>query len=73
MDERSSDVSDHGILITDETAPYEEVSNSPHSVYAKLNRNKEGGETNDNNYQKLLKSSSDYVMPDDADEKSSHA
>ena len=72
MDERSPDASHQGFLINDETAPYEEVSNSPHSGYAELNRNREGVETNDNNYQKLLKSSSDYAMPADPGEESSY-
>ena len=73
MDERSPDASHQGFLINDETAPYEEVSNLPRNDYAELNRNREGGETNDNNYQKLLKSSSDYAIPPaDPEEESSY-
>ena len=72
MDERSPDSSHQGFLINDETAPYEEVSNSPQSGYAELKGNREGGETNDNNYQKLLKSSSDYAMPPHPEEESSY-
>ena len=72
MDERSPDAQDQGILSNDETAPYEEVSNSPHSVYAELNRNLEDEKTSDNTYQKLLKSNSDYVIPADAGEESSY-
>ena len=49
MDERLPDASHQDFLINDETAPYEEVSNSPHSGYAELNRNRGERETNENN------------------------
>ena len=70
MSERSPDAQDHDILINDETGPYEEVSNSPHSVYAELDRNRRVEKTSDSTYQKLLKPSSDYVIPADGDESS---
>ena len=53
---------DRGDPIDDETTPYEEVQNSPHSVYAELNRNQNA---NDNTYQRLLKRDSDYVIPNE--------
>lgn len=63
--ETSPDAQDHGIENNDETAPYEEISNSSQNVYAELNRNQEDKETSDNTYQKLLKRDSDYVIPND--------
>ena len=65
MSERSPDAQDHGIPINDETGPYEEVSNSPHSVYAELDRNRRVEKTSDSTYQKLLKPCSDYAIPAD--------
>ena len=58
---------DRGVPIEDETTPYEEVQNSPSSVYAKLNRDREDENENDKTYQKLLKRDSDYVIPNDGD------
>ena len=71
LSERSPDAQDHGIPINDETGPDEEVSNSPHSVYAELDRNRRVEETSDSTYQKLLKPCSDHVISADADRSSS--
>ena len=65
LSETSPDAQDHDIPINDETEPYEEVSNSPHSVYAELDRNRRVEKTSDGTYQKLLKPFSDYVIPAD--------
>ena len=70
MSERSPDAQDHGIPINDETGPYEEVSNLPHSVYAKLDRNRRVEKTSDSTYQKLLKPCSEYAIPANVDESS---
>ena len=71
MLEQDQDAQDHGIPMNDKTGPLEEVgSNSPHSVYAELDRNRRVENTSDSTYQKLLKPSSDYVIPANADESS---
>ena len=59
IEERLPDTQDHGIQNNDETAPYDEHY-----------RSREGGQTNKNTSQKLLKSSSDYVIPAGADQES---
>ena len=62
MGERSPDAQDQGTQNND-TAPYEEVSISPQSIYAELNRNREDEKINEHIYQKLSKPCSDYVIP----------
>ena len=72
MNERSPGAQDLGVPINGKTAAYEEVTNSPSSVYAELNRNQESETRNDNTYEKLLKPYLDYVIPADVGEDHSY-